>query len=132
MEGKLEVVIVGGVAGGASAAARLRRLSEHIGITMFEMAGSIRYNTIKITTLTTSFGTCGMPYYLGGVVDDRNKLFLTKAEDFKKQFNVDIILNTKVVKIDREKQEVHFENLQTGEKGTKKYDRLLLATGKHF
>lgn len=73
-----------------------------------------------------------MPYYLGGVVDDRSKLFLLKAEDFMKQFKVNVVLQTKVTKIDREGQLVHWENVNTGEKGTKKFDRLVLATGKPF
>jgi NADPH-dependent 2,4-dienoyl-CoA reductase/sulfur reductase-like enzyme len=91
---KRKIVIVGGVAGGATAAAKLRRLSEQDDIIVFEKDEYI------------SFANCGLPYYIGEVITDRNKLLVQTVEGMNKRFNLDIRNLTEVIKIDREKKEV--------------------------
>mgnify|MGYP005848299055 CR=1 FL=1 len=111
------IIIVGGVAGGASAAARLRRLSEDAEIIMFERTGNI------------SFANCGLPYHIGETIKDRKKLLVQTPEAMKKRFNIDIRILTEVVSIDRDKKEVKARNLQTGEEYTEAYDKLILSPG---
>ncbi len=83
------ILIVGGVAGGASAAARLRRLDEKAEIIMFERGDYI------------SFANCGLPYYIGGVIKNRDDLLLQTPESFKQRFNIDVRVKSEVVKINR-------------------------------
>jgi NADPH-dependent 2,4-dienoyl-CoA reductase/sulfur reductase-like enzyme len=88
------VIIIGGVAGGMSCATRLRRLDEHARITVFEKGPYV------------SYANCGIPYALGGVIADRDRLLLQTPESFKARFNVDVYVNTEVMAIDRDKKVV--------------------------
>ena len=81
-------LIIGGVAGGATAAARIRRADEHCEIIMFEKGKNI------------SYANCGLPYYMGGVIDERDKLFLQTPESFGQRFAVHVRVNSEVIKID--------------------------------
>lgn len=110
-------VIVGGVAGGAGVAARLRRLDELATIIMYEKGPYV------------SFANCGLPYYAGGTIDDREKLFVTKESTLTDAFRVDVRANTEVVSIDREKQTVEAKNYKTGKIETQSYDHLILSPG---
>ncbi|MCM8711076.1 CoA-disulfide reductase [Clostridium sp. SYSU_GA19001] len=111
-----KVVIVGGVAGGASAAARLRRLDENVEIIMFERDEYI------------SFANCGLPYYIGETIKDRSKLLVQTPEAMKSRFNIDVRVNSEVVKIDTDKKTVQ---VNSKEKGTyeESYDYLILSPG---
>ena len=113
---KRKIVIVGGVAGGATAAAKLRRLSEQDEIIIFEKDEYI------------SFANCGLPYYIGEVITDRNKLLVQTVEGMSKRFNLDIRNMTEVLKIDREKKEVLVKK-STGVEYTESYDILILSPG---
>jgi len=110
------LVIIGGVAAGASAAAKARRTSENIEIVMVEAGPYV------------SFANCGLPYYLGGEIADRNDLFVSDAETFINRFNVDVRLNTTAESIDTENKKVLLSS-QDGGKEELIYDRLVLATG---
>ncbi|MEG1336354.1 MAG: FAD-dependent oxidoreductase [Clostridiales bacterium] len=112
-----KVLIVGGVAGGASAAARLRRLNENAEIIMFEKGKYI------------SFANCGLPYYIGGEIKDKAALTLQTPESFNARFNVDVRVETEVIAIDAEKKEVSVKNLATGEEYQETYDNLILSPG---
>ena len=111
------ILIVGGVAGGASAAARLRRLDESAEIIMFEKGDYI------------SFASCGLPYYIGGAIKNRDDLLLQTPESFKKRFNIDVRVKSEVVKINRREKTVDVIELSTGRKYAEKYDRLILSPG---
>ncbi|MFC1603968.1 FAD-dependent oxidoreductase [Planctomycetota bacterium] len=111
------ILIVGGVAGGASAAARLRRLDETAEIIMFERGDYI------------SFANCGLPYYIGGAIKNRDDLLLQTPESFKKRFNVDVRVKSEVVKINRQKKTVDIIELPAGRKYSEEYDRLILSPG---
>ncbi|MDL2229210.1 FAD-dependent oxidoreductase [Treponema sp. OttesenSCG-928-L16] len=112
-----KVLIIGGVAGGASAAARLRRLDEQAEIIMFEKGGYI------------SFANCGLPYYIGGEIENRQALLLQTPESFRAQFNVDVRVFNEVRSIDRAKKTLTIENRKTGERYTESYDNLILSPG---
>ena len=112
-----KVLIVGGVAGGASAAARLRRLDEQAEIIMFERGEYI------------SFANCGLPYYIGGDIKEKSALTLQTPESFKSRFNVDVRVLNEVVSIDKEDKTVQVKNLFTGETYTESYDKLILSPG---
>lgn len=112
-----KVVIVGGVAGGASAAARLRRLDENAEIVMFERGEYI------------SFANCGLPYYIGEVIGNRDALLVQTKEGMEQKFNLTIHALTEVVRIDRENKKVLAKNLKTGEDFEESYDVLLLSPG---
>ena len=112
-----KILIVGGVAGGASAAARLRRLDEQAEIIMFERGAHI------------SFANCGLPYYVGGEITDGNKLTLQTPESFHAQFNVDVRVFNEVISIDKDKKFVTVKNHKTGETYTEAYDKLILSPG---
>lgn len=109
-------VIIGGVAGGATAAARIRRVDEHAEIVLFERGNDI------------SYANCGLPYYIGGVIDKRDKLFLQTPESFGKRFNVNVRVRTEVISIDIHKKQITFRNSKN-ETGVESYDRLLLSPG---
>lgn len=111
------VLIVGGVAGGASAAARLRRLEEDTEIIMFERGKYI------------SFANCGLPYYIGGSIKEREKLLVQTPQGMGRRFNIDIRTNSEVLVIDREKKEVMVKNHLTGEEYGESYDSLILSPG---
>jgi len=110
-------LVVGGVAGGASTAARLRRLSEDDEIIMFEKGPHV------------SFSNCCLPYYLSGTVKKAEDLVLMTPEKFINQYNIDARVNNEVISIDREKKLVEVKNLLTNEVYTENYDKLILSPG---
>lgn len=113
----MKVVIVGGVAGGATAAARLRRLDETAEIVVFERSGFV------------SYANCGLPYYIGGVIEDQEELTLQTPESFYERFRVQMKVHHEVTAIDRSAKTVTVRNLATGEVFQESYDKLLLAPG---
>lgn len=117
MEDKQKVLIIGGVAGGASAAARLRRLDEKAEIIMFERGEYI------------SFANCGLPYYIGGEITEESALTLQTPESFNARFNVDVRNFNEVTAIDTKAKSVTVKNVKTGEKYTESYDKLILSMG---
>ena len=114
-----KIIIVGGVAGGATALARLRRLDESAKIILFEKGDFV------------SFANCGLPYYLGGVIKNRDSIFVTNIESIKGKYNVDIRNFSEVTKIDREHKMVKVKNAISGEEYYESYDKLLLSTGSY-
>jgi NADPH-dependent 2,4-dienoyl-CoA reductase/sulfur reductase-like enzyme/rhodanese-related sulfurtransferase len=110
-------LVIGGVAGGASAAARLRRLSEDDEIVVFEKGPHV------------SFSNCCLPYYLSGTVEKADNLVLMSPEKFAKQYNIDARVNQEVVSIDRTNNEIEIKNLATGEIYQERYDKLILSPG---
>lgn len=112
-----KLLIIGGVAGGASAAARARRLDENAEIILFERGPDI------------SFANCGLPYHIGGTIADREKLLVTTPQMMTSKFNIDVRTLSEVVSIDREKKEIAVKNLKTGEEYTEAYDALVLSPG---
>jgi NADPH-dependent 2,4-dienoyl-CoA reductase/sulfur reductase-like enzyme/rhodanese-related sulfurtransferase len=114
-----KLVIVGGVAGGASAAAKARRCSEEVEIIMYEKGPDI------------SYANCGLPYYLSGVIEKREDLLITSAEFFRRRFQVDARTRSEVMQIDRDSKKVTVKNLNTGQMEEESYDRLVLAPGSH-
>jgi NADPH-dependent 2,4-dienoyl-CoA reductase/sulfur reductase-like enzyme/rhodanese-related sulfurtransferase len=114
---KIRLVIVGGVAAGASAAAKARRCNEDAEIIMFEMGPDI------------SYATCGLPYYLSGVIRKREQLLITSARFFEQRINVEARTRHEVLRIDRSAQEVLVKNLTTGNIAKEAYDKLIVATG---
>ncbi|WP_374713430.1 FAD-dependent oxidoreductase [Symbiobacterium terraclitae] len=112
-----KIVIVGGVAGGATAAARARRTDEHAEIVLFEKGPYI------------SFANCGLPYYVGGEIGDRSALLLQTPESFRARFGVDVRVNHEVLAIDRAAKAVAVRNLETGAVSTETYTALILAPG---
>ncbi|MBD1576609.1 FAD-dependent oxidoreductase [Vibrio sp. S11_S32] len=113
----MKIIIIGGVAGGASAAARARRLSEDAEIIMFERGPHV------------SFANCGLPYHIGGDITDRNKLLLQTPDSFLARFNVDVRVMNEVVAINKEDKSVTVTNLLQGSQYTESYDFLLLSPG---
>lgn len=113
----LRIVIVGGVAGGATAAARARRTNAQAEIILLEMGAAV------------SFANCGLPYHLGGEITDRKKLLVATPELFQKRFQVDVRTQSEVTAIDRAACTVTVQNLQTQQTYQLRYDRLILATG---
>ncbi|MDD4500654.1 MAG: FAD-dependent oxidoreductase, partial [Bacteroidales bacterium] len=109
-------LIIGGVAGGATTAARIRRNDEKAEIIMFEKGPYI------------SYANCGLPYYIGDVIKDRAKLFVQTPETFGTRFNMEIRINSEVVAIDPEKKQVTVKN-EKGESYIESYDKLLLSPG---
>lgn len=114
---KKKIIIVGGVAGGATAAARLRRLSERHELIMVERGEHI------------SYANCGLPYYIGGVIEQRSKLFLQSVEGMSQRFNMDIRIRSEVTHINREQKTVTIHNLQSEEIYEESYDILILSPG---
>lgn len=113
----MKVVIVGGVAGGATAAARIRRLDEAAEIVVFERSGFI------------SYANCGLPYYIGGTIADENDLTLQTPESFYSRFRVQMKVHHEVTKINVDSKTVTVKNLETGEIFIQSYDKLLLSPG---
>lgn len=111
------IVIVGGVAGGMSAATRLRRLDESAEIIVIEKSGYV------------SYANCGLPYYIGGVIKDESSLLLQSPESLKQRFKIDVRINSQGVKIDRENKTLLVENLSTKESYLLSYDKLILSPG---
>ena len=112
-----KILIIGGVAAGATAAAKARRLSSEAEITILEAGADI------------SFANCGLPYYIGGDIKSRSKLILQSPESFKEAYQTEVYIHTKATKIDRQQRLVHTENSKTGEKRTFEYTKLILAQG---
>lgn len=113
----MKYLIVGAVAGGASTAARLRRMDEHATIIIFEKGEYI------------SYANCGLPYYIGDVIKDRNKLFVQTASSFNARFNIDVRTTTEVTAIDPVKKTVTAVKQATGEVYIETYDKLILSPG---
>lgn len=113
----MKVVIVGGVAGGATAAARIRRLDEKAEITVFEKSGFI------------SYANCGLPYYIGDVITDKEELMLQTPESFYNRFNVNVKVHHEVTAVHPNRKTVEVKNLENGEVFEEKYDKLLLSPG---
>ena len=112
-----KIVIVGGVAGGASAAARARRLSETAEIIVLERGEFV------------SFANCGLPYHISGEIETRDVLLLQTPDSFKQRFNVDVRVFNEVIAIDKDKKEVTVRRILTGEVYQESYDKLLLSPG---
>lgn len=113
----MKVLIVGGVAGGASAATRLRRLNETVEIVMFEKGPYI------------SYANCGLPYFIGGTIKEEEKLIVTKPDLLENRFGIDVRINSEVVSIQPAKKTVTVKNHQTGKTYEESYDRLILSPG---
>lgn len=113
----MKTIIIGGVAGGASAAARLRRLDEATEIIVLERGEYV------------SFANCGLPYYIGGVITNQNHLTLQTPESFRARFHIDVRVNSEAVKIDPDAQTVTVKNLKSGESYEENYDNLILSPG---
>ncbi len=113
----MKTIIVGGVAGGASAAARLRRLDEHAQIIVMERGDYV------------SFANCGLPYYIGGEITDENHLTLQTPQSFKARFNIDVRVKNEVLKIDPKGKTVTVRDHKTRETYTESYDTLILSPG---
>lgn len=113
----MKIVIVGGVAGGASAAARIRRLDEQAEIVMFERSGYV------------SYANCGLPYYIGGVITDSAELTLQTPESFFARFRIDVRVHHEVTAIHPQRKCVSVTNLETGERFEERYDKLVLSPG---
>ena len=111
----MKVVIVGGVAGGATAAARIRRLDEEAEIVVFERTGYI------------SYANCGLPYYIGGTIEDAEELTLQTPESFWKRFRVQMKVHHEVTAIHPERKTVSVKNLENAEEFEESYDKLLLS-----
>ena len=110
-------LIVGGVAGGATTAARLRRVDEKAEIVLFEKGAYI------------SYANCGLPYYIGDVITDRNQLFVQTPEGFGTRFNTSVRVNSEVISIDKKNKTVAVKNVLTGEIYQESYDKLILSPG---
>lgn len=113
----MKLLIVGGVAGGASAAARARRLREDAEIILFERGPDV------------SFANCGLPYYVGGVITEREKLLVTTADRLRVRFNLDVRTGSSVESIDRAAKTVRVRELATGREYNERYDKLILSPG---
>ena len=112
-----KVIIVGGVAGGASTAARLRRLDESSHIILFERGKYV------------SYANCGLPYHVGDVIPRRDTLLLQTPESLKSKFNIDVRIQQEVTSIDRKNKTISVKNLATSQESVESYDTLVLATG---
>lgn len=113
----MKTVIIGGVAGGATTAARLRRRDEYMQIVLLEKGGYI------------SYANCGLPYYIGNVIKEREKLLVQTPEAMKSKFNIDVRIFNEAVKIDPVKKTVLVKNIKTNEEYEEPYDKLVIATG---
>lgn len=113
----MKIIIVGGVAGGASAATRLRRLSESAEIVLFEKGEHI------------SYANCGLPYYIGGTIKDRDRLIVAKADLLRERFGVDVRVQSEVIKINRKAKTVTVRDQANGRTYDESYDKLLLSPG---
>ena len=112
-----KIVIVGGVAGGATAAARLRRLDEKAEIIVIERTGFV------------SYANCGLPYYVGGVIEDQDDLTLQSPQSFFSRFNIDVRVSSEVTSIDRANKTVTVFSFDEGREYVESYDKLILSPG---
>lgn len=113
----MKVIIIGGVAGGATAAARLRRNDEFAEIVLIERGPFI------------SFANCGLPYHISGVIADRAKLLVTSESQFSARYRIDVRSSTDAIHIDRAAKTVRLRQVETGAETTESYDTLLLSPG---
>ena len=113
----MKVVIIGGVAGGASCAARIRRLDENAEITIYERSGYI------------SYANCGLPYYIGGTISDHSEMTLQTPQGFWKRFRIKANIHHEVMSINKDSKNIVVKNLETGEEFNDYYDKLLIAPG---
>ena len=113
----MRIVVIGGVAGGATAVARLRRLNEKAEIILIERGSYV------------SFANCGLPYYVGGTIARREALFVSSKEDIEAKYDIDIRLDQEVTKIDPKQKELKINRLKDNSEYTLTYDKLLLSTG---
>ena len=113
----MKIVIIGGVAGGATTAARLRRLDEKAEIVLFERGAYI------------SYANCGLPYYIGGKIESRDELLLQTPESFKARYNIDVRIHSEVLTINTSRKSVLVKNLYKNEEYIEAYDKLVLSTG---
>jgi len=112
-----KLLIIGGVAGGATAAARARRLDEHAEIILFERGEHI------------SFANCGLPYYIGEVIKKREDLLVTTVEKFRDRYNIDVRIFSEVIAINIKNKQVEVKNIKTGETYKESYDKIILSPG---
>ena len=117
MNTKQRILIIGGVAGGASCAARTRRQSESAEIIIFDRGPFV------------SFANCGLPYYVGDVITDEKKLLVANTQLFKQRFNIEVRLENEVLEIDRDAREISVKDLNSGQVYRERYDALVLAPG---
>ncbi len=113
----MKVIIIGGVAGGASCAARLRRLDENAEIIMVERGPYV------------SYANCGLPYHVGGVIPEESELLVATADTFRHLFKVDARVNCEAIAIDPERKTVDLKEHETGKVTTESYDKLVLSPG---
>ncbi|MEG1594141.1 MAG: FAD-dependent oxidoreductase, partial [Oscillibacter sp.] len=113
----MKIVIIGGVAGGATAAARLRRLNETAEIIILERSGFV------------SYANCGLPYYIGGSIQKKQALTLQTPESFRTRFRVDVRVHNEVTQIHPQEKTVTVRRLEDGSEYTESYDKLLLSPG---
>lgn len=113
----MKYVIIGGVAGGATTAARLRRIDEKAEIIMFEKGPHI------------SYANCGLPYYIGGVIKDRDKLLVQTPESFRARFNIDVRIHSEITAINSDEKSVVVKETKTDKTYTESYDKLILSPG---
>ncbi|MFP4499067.1 MAG: FAD-dependent oxidoreductase [Vulcanimicrobiota bacterium] len=113
----MKLIIIGGVAGGASAAARARRINEDAEIILFERGKYI------------SFANCGLPYYIGGEIQERKNLLVTTPQKLRSRFNVDVRILSEVIRIDPKNKKVTVKNLKNGKTYDEKYDKLIISSG---
>ncbi len=113
----MKVIIVGGVAGGASCAARLRRLDESAEILMVERGHHV------------SYANCGLPYHVGGIIEKESSLLVATEQTFRRQFAIDCRTRCEVIAVSPERKTVDLKNLETGEIAIESYDKLVLAPG---
>lgn len=116
-QNKKRILIIGGVAGGASCAARARRLCEQCGIVIFDRGPYV------------SFANCGLPYHVGNVITSEEKLLVATPQLFRERFNIEVRTETEVISIDRNKKEIEVSDLKTGKTSRESYDALVLSTG---
>ena len=113
----MKVIVIGGSAGGASTAARVRRLNEEAEIKIFEKGRDV------------SFSNCSLPYYTGGIIGSSEALIMMSPQEFKSKHNIDVFTRTEVTAIDKDAKTVTVKNLETGEERVEAYDKLVLSTG---
>ena len=114
---KNKIVVIGGVAAGTSAASKAKRVDPDCEVTILQDESLV------------SYGACGMPYVIEGIIDNFEKLIERSANTFKKQYDINVVVNTRAKKIDRIKQEILATNLRNNEQMTLEYDSLVVATG---
>lgn len=116
-EFKMKIAVIGAVAAGTSAAAKARRTDKDAEIVVFEKDTDI------------SYAGCGLPYYISGVTPTRDKVVMNTAQDFKEKYNVEVRLQHEVTKINKDDKKLYYKNLNSGENGEYKFDKLIISTG---